>query len=135
MDPKLIVMFIGIVSGVIGYIFTIFFMQPILRYRELRNNVLSDFIYFAQVINADGLNDDMKKLFRERILANRKMSSQLQAAILCLPTCYLWYLKSKGYDPENAAKSLIGYSNTEKCEEAHKIESNIRRLLGLPKKT
>jgi hypothetical protein len=44
-----------------------------------------DFIYYAQVVNADGLNDEMKTLYRERVLANRKSSAQLTVAILDLP--------------------------------------------------
>lgn len=44
-------------------------------------------------------------------------------------------LKHKGHRPEEAARHLIGYSNTTDYEEAHKVEDAIRRKLGLPKKT
>ena len=53
MDDKLISVIIAIVFGALGYLVTTFWMKPILRYHELRSKVLSDFIYFAQVINAD----------------------------------------------------------------------------------
>lgn len=135
MDVSLWAAFIGIVAGSIGYWFTTFSMQPILRFRDLRNKVLKDFIYYAQVINADGLNDEMKKLFRERILANRKTSAELAAAILDLPSWYLSHLKSKGQAPAEAAKNLIGYSNTTDYDQAYKVESLIRRQLGLPEET
>lgn len=85
MDPKLVAVFIGIVSGATGYWFITFSIQPILRYKNIRNQVLMDFIYYAQVVNADDLNEEMKALYRERILANRKSSAQLTAAILELP--------------------------------------------------
>ena len=97
--------------------------------------ILRDFIYYAQVINADGLNDEMQQLHRERILANRKTSAELTAAILDLPSWYLSCLKSKGQSPAEAAKHLIGYSNTTDCVQAHKVESLIRRQLGLPQET
>ena len=126
---------IGIVAGAIGYWFTTFSMQPILRFLDYRNQVLRDFIYYAQVINADGLNDEMQQLHRERILANRKTSAELTAAILDLPSWYLSCLKSKGQSPAEAAKHLIGYSNTTDYDQAHKVESLIRRQLGLPQKT
>ena len=59
MDVKLWAVIIGILAGAFGYWFTTFSMQPILRYRNLRNKVLSDFIYYAQVVNASGLNEEM----------------------------------------------------------------------------
>ena len=135
MDVGLWAALIGIVAGAIGYWFTTFSMQPILRFRDVRNQVLMDFIYYAQVINADGLNDEMQELFRERGLANRKTSAQLSAAVLDLPCWYLRYLKCKSLAPEVAAKHLIGYSNTTDYDQAHKIEDAIRRRLGLPQET
>ena len=135
MGSKLWAMLIGLVAGAFGYWFTTFHMQPILRFRNLRNQVLMDFIYYAQVIKAEKLNEDMKKLFRERVLANRKSSAQLFAAIQDLPWWYSHYLKHRGIEPEKAATHLIGYSNTTDYEDAHKVEGAIRRNLGLPKQT
>jgi hypothetical protein len=60
MDVGLLAALIGIAAGAFGYWFTTFWMQPILRYRDLRNQVLMDFIYYAQVINADGLNEEIE---------------------------------------------------------------------------
>lgn len=132
MDVKILAVLIGVFSGALGYWFSTFHMQPILRFRELRNQVLIDFIYFAQVINADGLNDEMKKLYRERILANRKLSSELVAAIQELPFWYLFSLRFKRLNPVKAAKHLIGFSNTEDYEKAQQIEAAVRKDLGLP---
>jgi hypothetical protein len=123
---------IGICAGTIGYWFTTFSMQPILRYRDLRNQVLMDFIYYAQVINAEGLNEKMQALHSERRLANRKTSAGLSAAVLDLPRWYLKYLTRKGLAPGAAARHLIGYSNTTDDNQAQKIEDAIRRKLGLP---
>ncbi len=133
MDIGLLSALIGLVAGAFGYWFTTFNMQPILRFRNLRNQILMDFIYYAQVINAEGLNEEMQSLHRERILANRRASSQLTAAIQDLPKWYLIYLTRKGYCPEEAAHHLIGYSNTTEYEQSHKVEAAIRRQLGLPK--
>jgi len=135
MDAKLWAVLIGIIAGAIGNWFTTFSMQPILRFRDIKNQVLIDFIYYAQVINAEGFNDEVQKLYRERILANRKSSAQLSAAILNLPHWYLRCLKRKGLAPEEAASHLIGYSNTTEYEVADKVENLIRRNLGLPSKT
>jgi hypothetical protein len=107
-------------------------MQPILRYRNIRNQILIDFVYFAQVINADGLNEEMQDLFRKRNLANRKSSAELRAAILDLPGWYKFYLKLWGLNPSKAAKHLIGFSNTTEYDQSHKLEAAIRKALGLP---
>jgi len=135
MDVGMLSALIGIVAGALGYWFTTFSMQPILRFRDLRNQILMDFIYYAQVINAKDLNDEMQALYRQRVLANRCASAQLSAAIQDLPQWYLAFLKHKGQRPEEAAHHLIGYSNTTDYEEAHKKEAAIRRKLGLPNET
>ena len=132
---KLWAVLIGVVAGAIGYWFSIFSMQPILRFRDLKNRILIDFIYYAHVVKADHLNDDMKVLCRERVLANRKTSAQLSAAMQELPWWYLRYLGLRQLAPEEAAKGLMEYSNTTENKVAHKIEDAIRRNLGLPERT
>lgn len=135
MDVGFLSAIIGIVAGAFGYWFTTFNMQPILRFRNIRNQILMDFIYYAQVINAEGLNDKMQALHQKRILANRRSSAQLSAAIQELPQWYLVIIKHKGYSPEEAARHLIGYSNTTEYDAADKKEKAIRRHLGLPVNT
>ena len=56
MDDKLLAVLIGVITGAAGYWFTTFWMKPILQYRELRSKVLIDLVFYAQVINADGLS-------------------------------------------------------------------------------
>ncbi|HDO25887.1 MAG TPA: hypothetical protein ENG95_04520 [Nitrospirae bacterium] len=77
----------------------------------------------------------MQKLYRERVLANRDTSANLTAAIMELPAWYLSYLRKRGQDPEEAARKLIGFSNTREYEQSHKVESYIRKNLGLPNET
>lgn len=110
-------------------------MQPILRYRSIRNRIHSDFIYYAQVVNAGGLNDEMQNLYRERILANRKASAELSAAALELPFWYKAWLWLRKCSPVQASVYLIGYSNTPEYEQSHNLQARIRRLLGLPNET
>jgi hypothetical protein len=123
---------LAIAAGAIGYWLNVFCMQPILRYIEIKHQVLRDFIYYAQVVNPDGVNDRLKKLYEERVLANRKASAELTAAIESLPKWYLRHLKNNGLAPREAAKHLIGYSNARDDEEASQKSGAIRRKLGLP---
>jgi len=129
MDDKLVTMFVGIASGAVGYWIATFWMKPILRYRELRSNILINLIFYAQVVNADGLNDRMKKLYEERIESNRRHSAELTACIIELPSWYKFWLRRKGYMLERAAQDLIGFSNTTEYEVATKRVDRIKAAL------
>lgn len=135
LDINLIAALIGVLAGAAGYWIAVFWMQPILRYRSIRNRVHSDFIFYAQVVNADGLNEELQRLHRERILSNRKASAELSAAALELPFWYAWWLRRRTRDPAKAAQYLINYSNTREYDQAHQVQALIRRLLGLPPET
>lgn len=130
MDDKLWAVVIGIIAGTIGYWITTFWMWPILQYRELRLKVFSDFIFYAQVVNADGLNDEMKALYEKRIASNRRHSADLAACLTELPIWYKKWLCIKGQAPDYAARRLIGYSNTTDYEEAAKRMKEIKKALG-----
>lgn len=52
---------LGVVAGAIGYLLVTFCMRPVLRYLELKEQVVSDMIFYSNVINADGLNGEMKE--------------------------------------------------------------------------
>ncbi|RFC35077.1 MAG: hypothetical protein DID92_2727744510 [Candidatus Nitrotoga sp. SPKER] len=130
MDEKLLAVLLGIIAGAMGYWITTFWMKPILQYRDLRMKVFADFIFYAQVVNADGLNDRMKELYEERITSNRRHSADLASCLTELPSWYRWWLHRKGQAPEKAASHLIGYSNTTEYETAAKVMSTIKKALG-----
>lgn len=128
---KLITIMVGLVTGFIGYWFTTFWMKPILQYRELRSSILSDFIFYAQVIDPADLHERLLKLYERRIESNRKNSAELSACLLELPKWYLWWLHRRGYKPEGVPSDLIGYSNTTKDDDARKRINRIKKCLGL----
>ncbi|MBE0546238.1 MAG: hypothetical protein IH627_00995 [Rubrivivax sp.] len=130
MDEKLLAVLVGTVAGAVGYWVSTFWMKPILQYRELRTKVFADLIFYAQVVNANGLNERMKKLYEDRALANRRASAELAACLNDLPTWYRWWLDRKGQSPELAVKNLIGYSNTTEYEAADKRVRAIKKALG-----
>lgn len=130
MDEKLLTVLLGIVAGGVGYWITTFWMKPILQYRELRLKVFADFIFYAQVVNAEGLNDRMKDLYEDRIVSNRRNSADLAACLIELPGWYRWWLHRKGHAPERAASYLIGYSNTTEYQAAAKVMRAIKMSLG-----
>ena len=131
MDDKLLAVLMGVVSGAVGYWFTTFWMKPVLQYRELRSKVLVDLIFYAQVINADGLNDRMKEHYEQRVVSNRRLSAELTACILELPFWYKLWLRFRGHQPERAASDLIGFSNTTEYEAASNRVGRIKVAFGL----
>jgi len=134
MDANIQATLIGVTAGAAGYWIVTFWMQPIVRYRAIKHKILVDFVYFAQVINPDGMNEDIEKLYRERVLANRASSAELRAIIGELPWWYLKCVKLRGRNPKEAARCLMGYSNNRDYDEADKRDVLIRKLLGLPPK-
>jgi len=128
---KLVPILTGLVTGVMGYWFTTFWMKPILRYRELRSSILSDFIFNAQVINPDRLVPKMIDLYDRRVESNRKNSAELSACLLELPGWYLWWLRTRGGNPGRAASTLMGFSNNTGYDEAHDRIDSIKKDLCL----
>jgi hypothetical protein len=130
MDEKLLAVLLGIVAGAVGYWIVTFWMRPILQYQALRIKVFGDFIFYAQVVNAEDLNDRMKSLYEDRIVANRRNSADLAACVIELPKWYMWRLQKKGHAPIQAASFLIGYSNTTDYEQARMKMRAIKTALG-----
>lgn len=130
MNEQILTTFIGIATGTIGYWIATFWMQPILRYKELRLRVFSDLIFYANSVIADGMNESVKESCMRRIDSNRRHSAELTACYEILPFWYKFWLKSRGYEVENAARNLIGYSNTPNYDDAVKRVNAIKTALG-----
>lgn len=132
MTDEMQTLLIGLAAGAAGYLLVTFQFQPILRYREIRERVHSDLIYFADATNADGLNDEMKERMWARVTANRRHSSDLRAVFGSLPSWYRKWLAFRGHNPEQVATDLMGLSNTFKHEDAATRVKRIGAGLGIP---
>jgi hypothetical protein len=131
MSDELVSALIGVSAGAFGYLVVTFWVRPILRYRDIRSGVLFDLVYYAQVINANGLNDSMKSLYEERTLSNRRRSAEITACLLELPCWYKYWIKMRGERPVDAARNLIGFSNTSEYMEGSARVDKIRKALGI----
>ena len=131
MNDILLTAIVGVITGAAGYWIANFWMQPILNYRALRSRVHADFIFYAQVVNANGFNQRLQDLYEQRIVSNRRNSAELAACAADLPRWYKQWLKFKGQNPELAITNLIGFSNTTDYEAAAKHAAVIRRALGI----
>lgn len=103
---------ISIAAGAAGYLLVTFWLQPILRYRSIKYRIISDLFFYANAVNADGLNEEMRERMNQRIQADRRNSSDLEACYPILPCWYKWYLNRMGENIEKAAEELLRLSNT-----------------------
>ncbi len=122
---------ISVASGGMGYFIITFWMQPILKYQSIKYRIISDLFFYANVINANEMNDDMKERMNQRIQADRRNSSDLEACCPILPLWYKWYLNWRGEHAQKAAKALIGLSNTVDYEEAAESVESIKKHLRI----
>lgn len=116
---------IGLLAGIGGYSITTFWMKPLLLYMERRSRILSDLIFYANVINTEGMNKELQDRQVARGVAFRRHSADLQASAMELP---FWYWKKKNI--RTACRLLMGLSNTTDYEHAQQRTSKIMLLLG-----
>ena len=122
---------ISIIAGAAGYLIVTFIFRPILRLRTIRFQVASDLEFYANAINDDGLNEEMKKRVNDRRVSNRRHSADLAAIYYELPSRYKRYLERRGMRIQKAAQALMTLSNTFDFEPANVQIDNIRRWLQI----
>lgn len=115
--------------GAIGYWVASFWIQPILFYRQVRFEVFSSFIFYADAVIAEGMNNRTQEKRLQRVDLNRRHSADLYACCEVLP---IWYRKAinRNHKIEVAARNLIGYANTPDYSDAVKRENAIKKALG-----
>lgn len=128
---EFLIVVISIASGGLGYLFATFWIRPILRYLNVKHQVLSDLIFYASAINADGMNENIRTRMLNRIETNKRCSADLTAYYIDLPFWYRWFLKKRKELPEEAATQLMGLSNTYDYETAHKRIDKIKEHLRI----
>jgi len=131
---ELVAAFIGIIAGAGGYLLATFWFQPILKYREIRSQIISDIIFYANAVKADGMNDAFKQRVLDRMVANRRHSADLAACFHELPCLYRSYLMKIEERPDNASVELMGLSNTSEWEAASQRIDAIQKYLKIDPK-
>lgn len=103
---------ITLVAGATGFLIVTFWFQPILRYRSIKYRIISDLFFYANAVNAEGMNEEMQERMKQRIQADRRNSSDLEACYPILPHWYKCWLKMRGEEADKAAVELLRLSNT-----------------------
>ena len=121
----------SVCCGAAGYLIAHFWIHPILKYREIKDQIISDLIFYANAINADDLNEEMKQRVLDRMVANRMRSAELSACFYKFPKFYKIYLMKIGEQPDFACGELIGLSNTGEFDAAQKRIDKIQDQLKI----
>ena len=125
-------LFLGAIAGVASYLIINFWMVPLLRYIEIKHQVTSDLVFYANVLDASGLNEEMQERKRQRQENNRRHAAEIRACYYRLPSWYKMYLEKVGEDPIRASKSLIGLSNTSEHIQGEPFVKNLGKALRIP---
>jgi hypothetical protein len=129
---EILTLVLGLAAGVVGYFFTTFWMEPILHYRRLRHEVISDLIFYRDAINFEHGSLAIRKRAEERSLANRRHGAELIACYHQLPKYYRRGLRKRGVDPSAAAVEMLGLSNIWDWAQAEPRVRRLEKVLGIP---
>ncbi len=128
---KLVGILFTVLFGALGYLSANFWFQPILRYRDIKNQVASDLVFYANALERTTLQGKIRDDTLEREEANRRRAAELAAVYPALPYWYKWFLRSYMENPVAASAELLGLSNASNKHEALECVQNIKKLLKL----
>ena len=126
---EVLILFLGVFLGAMGYLVATFWMSPILRYHDVRHEVTADIIYYRNAISPTPDNAEMQQRYDARRGANRKHAAELAACYQRLPWWYKKLLKYRHEEPMNAVPMLIGLSNVSREEDAEPRISLLKKYL------
>lgn len=126
-----LVLLLSISAGTIGYLMAIFWFQPILKYREIKGQIISDLLFYDNAISSKGVNNDMIKRVLDRSISNRERAADLTTSYNIFPRLYKKCLLFRKEYPDRASFELIGLSNTEDFDEARQYIKQIQIFLRI----
>jgi hypothetical protein len=76
-----VVLIFSLLAGGSGYLIVTFWMNPVLRYLQIRHEVTSDLIFYANVMHETLLGDELKQRANERRVG---IGNMLQKSLLVI---------------------------------------------------
>lgn len=120
------------VLGAFGYVIFYFWLRPIIRYRSVKRHIITDMTTFLNTIYNENEDPAAETGIQKRIEAVRRHSVALTDCYdTALPDWYRLLLQSRGESPLDAAKHLLGLSNTRNYEHAKNRIDKIRQTLNI----
>jgi len=126
------IILLSVVVGALSYLIVNFWMNPLLRYLDIKHVVTSDLVFYANVIDPHFLNEEMQQRRFERQKQNRRHAAELRAAYYRLPCWYKTVLRWRGENPVEASRGLIGLSNASEALPGDPFVTQIIRSLRIP---
>jgi hypothetical protein len=109
----------GFVGGIVSWFVSAFAAQPIHRFFQMRSEITQCILFYATVRAVGSERGDVTQGFTENDAALlkeaqsklRDLAMQMQSfgATNCIASTLL---RATGFDPMNAGRSLVGYSNS-----------------------
>jgi hypothetical protein len=127
-----LIILLSILAGATSYLVVNFWMNPLLRYLEIKHQVTSDLVFYANVIDATGLNEEMQERRLERQRNNRRHAAEIRATYYRLPSWYRARLRRVGEDPIEASRALIGLSNSSHALPGDPFVTSLANALRIP---
>lgn len=131
---QFLITLLSIAAGAAGYLIITFWVQPILRYRDIKYRVAADLVFFANAIELQKHDGALREDTQQRKDSNRRCASELKAIYSDLPYWYCLLLKKRKENPIEASKDLIGLSNSSNWRDAEPFEKGVRKNLLIPEK-
>jgi hypothetical protein len=123
---------LSIMAGAMGYLIATFWVRPILRYGEIKSQVASDLVFFANAIELQKLDGSFREDTLLRKDANRRCAADLKAIYFELPRWYRLWLKRRSENSGEASSELIGLSNSSSRDEAKDYIQKVKEHLRFP---
>jgi hypothetical protein len=124
---------LSITAGAVGYLIVTFWVQPILKYREIKYRVAADLVFFANALDLLKSDRSFRKDTEQRQENNRRCASDFEATVRYLPRWYRWWLKWRNENPMEASRDLFGLANSDDSKSAKQYIAEIRKNLKIPK--
>lgn len=131
---EFLITLLSITAGAIGYLIITFWIQPSLRYRDIKYRVAADLVFFANAIDLQKDDGTLRKDTQQRKENNRRCASELKAIYSDLPSWYRVLLKKRKENPIEASKDLIGLSSSSNWRDAEAFEKDARKNLRIADK-
>lgn len=131
MTLLVIAVLLSFLIGTFGYILTIFWLRPMLRYRSIKRRVMADIEKHDRLISdkpadiASKNRKDLNRIFRTHAAA---MNTCYQED---LPDWYRLLLTRREESPAEAAKHLLALSNVKNAYDRQQRIQKVKQALNL----
>lgn len=131
--------FLSVLSGVFGWLAVNWFIQPWLKFLEVRQSIYETLIFYSNIhSNMTSEEGDQKE--NEYLIERWKKGNEEYRKLHCkldavYTTMFVWlklYAVMRGYDAKEASSKLIGLHNSQGRRSVVN-EQEIRRALKLPR--